>query len=370
MPKFHRLSITKYAVSQNILVIVALLTLALPGESAPVVNTSKTTVDARPRPSLATLQFHPRVVSNSKYTYVNNGENLDHTLQKLSAKSGNFRLDEEIVDDAGLISIRLFYLGKPIFDKHLPKWRGLCEDSYTLIDPLNNISCNKAPVFRDINGDGIAEMILINDSGSAHGPVEQTIYQIQPRAQPLHKLSQATLQSPEYVDLEKNGTFSIMVYDQAFAYWKNSAYCDFAPPLVVLSLKGNTWVPNAKLMAKAAPNKVEFEKVIHELNNTLAPCDKLTSGKTRAITPDVWNAMTKLVYEGNAESAREILDRLYTSGTTLILTVNNPDELKSPKGMPKLSRDQFWKDFWDNVKKSEYAKTLLEMNNHKVMQAG
>jgi hypothetical protein len=52
------------------------------------------------------------------------------------------------------------------------------------------------------------------------------------------------------------------------------------------------------------------------------------------------------------------------------LTVNNPDELKSPKGMPKLSRDQFWKDFWDNVKKSEYAKTLLEMNNHKVMQAG
>jgi hypothetical protein len=178
----------------------------------------------------------------------------------------------------------------------------------------------------------------------------------------------AKLQSHALIDSDHNGIYNLVIDDQTFAYWKGSAYCDYSPTAVVLSLKGSSWVANARLMKEPPPSKAAFDKVIKELNTQLAPCDKLTQPHTRAITPPVWNAMKGFVYGGNAEYAKTILDRLYPPGTSLVLAVNNFDDLKSNKGLTKLSRDQFWKDFCQNVKKSEYAKALLGMDTHRVMQ--
>jgi hypothetical protein len=177
------------------------------------------------------------------------------------------------------------------------------------------------------------------------------------------------MQSPAFIDSEHSGIYNLVIDDQTFAYWKGSAYCNYSPTPVVLSLKGSSWVPNPRLMAKPAPKKAEFDKVINELNTQLAPGDKLTKPKTRAVTPPVWNAMKEFVYGGNADSAKAIMDRLYPPGTTLVLSVNSWDDLKSANGLTKLSRQQFWKDFCDNVKKSTYAKTLLEMDVHQTLQA-
>jgi hypothetical protein len=319
--------------------------------------------------SKGTLQFHPKLVSTSNYVFNNCGEELNHKLQSFSSTCGDYKLQTQIVDDSGLISIRLFYKGKQVLYRHLPKWSGLCEASFDLTDPRTSESCNTAPVFRDINGDGIPEIILSEDSGSAHGPMKLTIYQIKPSTAPLPMLCQATLQSPTFSGPDENGTYRVNVYDQAFSYWKDSAYCDFAPPTVVLSLQGHAFVPNAKLMIEPPPKEAEFQSVIAHLNKELADADKLTKPGTRAVRPAVWNAMNEYVYSGRAEWAKKILDRLYPEGTTLIMTVNNVDELKDPKAMPKLSRKQFWKDFCDTVKHSEYAKVLLQLDTTKAMQS-
>jgi hypothetical protein len=357
-----------FAINSAVVPAAIMCALFVPYKSAQAGDGNKL-LAAAPNASKSVLQFRLHLVSTTKYVYNNDGEILDHKLQKVTAKNGDFQLDEEIVDDNGLISIRLSYKGKSILSKQLPRWKGLCEDSFVMIDPLKNESCNKSPVFRDINGDGIPEMILVMDSGSAHGTVDQTIYQIRSDTKPLHELCHATLQSPAFLDSEHNGIYNLVIDDQTFAYWKDSAYCDYSPTYVVLSLKGSTWVPNARLMTEPPPNKANFEKIIQELDAKLAPFDKLSQSKTRAITPPVWSCMTQYVYSGNADLAKAVMNRLYPTGTTLVVAANGPENLKAATGVSRLSREQFWKDFCDNVKKSEYAKTLLGMDTHKILQS-
>lgn len=349
------------------LALVLLLAPPLPFEGARAADDHLLLASA-PKTSGPVLRFHLHTVSKTKYVYNNDGEILDHTLETFRAKNGDFQLEEVIVDDIGLISIRLSYKGKTILSKQLPRWQGLLEASYLIIDPLSNDRWTRDPIFRDINGDGAIEIILVNDSGSPHGTVDQSIYQMRRAPVSVRELCHATLQSPALIDSDHNGIYNLVIDDQTFAYWKGSAYCDYSPTTVVLSLKGSSWVANSRLMKEAPPKKSRFDKDIAELNAGLAPYDKLTKPQTRALTPPVWNAMKGYVYGGNAEYARATLDRLYPPGTSLILANNKWDDVKSQEGLTRLSREQFWKDFCDTVKKSEYAQALLAMDTHKIMQ--
>lgn len=292
----------------------------------------------------------PEVISSKPYQYNNDGTILDHTLLKQKTKLGKYELYQEIVDLGGLVVVKLSLNGKVLLDKKLPQWKGLCEPHFGIADPLGDDGTKK-PVARDINNDGIPELIVYYLDESAHGPVKYTIYQLDGKPN-LKVLFDGEFTSGDFKDVDNDGIFEVVERDNNFEGFYDTASVETLFPSVVLAWDGKTYKPSAKLMKKKAPSTAELQKMIDEAKAKIKESSRGVKAKPGAsiITPDVWNKMIELIYSGNTSSAKEFLARMYPSGNLMVVVI--------PERPVVVSRDNFWKAFVDHAKKSKWASAL------------
>jgi hypothetical protein len=291
----------------------------------------------------------------SKYFTEGIGEQLEHDLTVQSGKFGQFDLFEELVQGC-LVHLKLSSGGKVVFEKELPRWEGLCEPHFAVIDPTVEGPVDAKPVARDINKDGLPELILLKIyEGSSTSADECFIYQLS--GDKVREIYRTTQVQPHFKDIDGDGAFEMIVTDTNFVGWNGAANCEGGNGKVVLSWDGTTYMPSAKLMAKPAPTAQSMQKLV----KTLQPKVKTLSSKcrpgTKGISAAVWKEMVGLVYDGNGKSAQSLLEELYPGNTKLVLA--NPDGI--PTGKP-MTRHQFWSTFVSQMGKSSFAATLKQLN--------
>lgn len=291
---------------------------------------------------------NPTVISKQPYHYKFGEETLDHTLLKQKAKLGSYELYEEICDSGGLVTVKLSLDGKVLLDKKLRRWQGLCEPHFSITDPLGGDGTQK-PVARDINKDGIPELIVWYVDESAHGPSDLTIYQLDGKPV-LKSLFKGSFVSGNFQDVDNDGAFEIIERDNVFEGFYNAASVQTRFPEVTLAWDGTTYKPSAKLMKQKAPTEAEMNAMIAESEKAIKSdfaSTKVPAG-SKVIAPGVWNNMIKLVYTGNTKAAKQLLERMYPSGKLAVVTI--PDQVEKV-----MTRDEFWNAFVAQLKKSKWV---------------
>ncbi len=286
----------------------------------------------------------PKVISKEKYDYNNDGEILNHTLTKQSVNLGNYTLYEEIVDEIGLIHFKVSLGGKVFLDKALPRWKGLNEASYSLIDPLKNDRCTMSPVAVDINGDGTPELFVAEDSGAARGPTEYRIYSLT-SAGPK-EIFHGSLLNPCFKDADSDGIFEIIVDDDIFEGWQDCSTAQSYFPQVMLQWNGSLYAPKA---LRKSPMSFDRKKEVARLESQIKSAGKPKPG-SKAISSEVFASLIKLTYAGQKDEAKALLQALYPNSTKLWISTK-PDQ--SP-----VTRDAFWKSFESQLSKGRYASAI------------
>lgn len=299
----------------------------------------------------------PKVLAKEKYVYDNAGEKLDHTILKQQAQLGKYTLYEEIVDDLGLIKLKLSLGDKVVLDKSLPRWQGLSESAYGLFDPVSGARCEMKPVARDINNDGIPELMVLKDDGSAQGAVEYTFYELDGSPQ-LRKIYEGHLPSANFKDTDGDGVFEITVNDSNLEGWHDAARVETYYIPITLAWDGKNYAPSAKYMKKKAPTPAELKALVNKLNADIKDRGYKAPAGSKVITTSAWGEMSRLVYSGNEKSAKALFDLMYPDSVGKLAVTTSASQYN---GGPKLqSRDQFWQEFMARLRKGPYASVLSQ----------
>lgn len=308
------------------------------------------------RPVVSVGGGAPKVIANEKYVYDNDGDKLDHTLLKQQAQLGKYTMYEEIVDDLGLIKIKLSLNNKVLLEKTLPRWKGLSEASYGLYDPVTNKTCEKKPVARDINGDGIPELIVLQDDGAARGNLIYTFYQLNGSPQ-LQQSYQTSWPGADFRDADGDGVYEVKIGDSTLEAWHDGSTAESYVIPIILAWDGKKYVASAKYMKRKAPTTAELKALVSKLEAEIKKSGYKAPAGSKVITSSVWGEMAWLVYSGNEQSAKALFDLMYPAATVKKLAPTTAGS--SYSGGAKLeTREQFWQEFMAKLKTSQYAAVL------------
>jgi hypothetical protein len=299
------------------------------------------------------IVFKTHFVKRIDYVYNNDGERLQHHINFFHGTGGGYDIDEQLIDSGGIICLKISKNGKTVIKKELPRWCGLSEDSYMILDPTKDTT-DKQIVFRDINKDGKPELILLYDNGSNHGNTGCFIFQFD-GSRPAKEIYKADLPFPKFEDIDKDGKYEIVLTDNTFSYWKDSAYCQYGGERVVLALQGGTYKASTKYTFASAPSVSKFNSIVQEMKRETIKYKSKCKPGTEVMTPDTWKPLISLIYSGNVSTAKRILQTVYP-GNTLLIVTPNPDCIKDT---PTETKMHFWQEMVKQAKTSLYAKYLF-----------
>lgn len=301
--------------------------------------------------------FHCKVKERKTYTVKPLEDEISHDLEIRTGEYAPYKLYMELVDDCPVL-IRLSMNNKLVLEKSLPRWQGLCEPHFAFIDAAGGKAVNAEPAVCDIDGDGKPELIIeeVSEAGG-HPPSKLAIYSLDGRPT-LRQTYSGELVEPAFKDVDKDGKYEILVGDEIFAYWLDSAGCQSVFPKIALAYDGSGYKPSVKHTKGAPLTKQAQDKTVAELSKTLAKFKKKMRPGTNVIVPEVWIELIDRVYSGNAASAKDLLSRLYPGAVKLIVATT--DEI--PANATSMTKAAFWSQLCAQVKKSKYAAVISAAN--------
>lgn len=216
------------------------------------------------------------------------------------------------------------------------------------VDPYEPDIADETPVARDINGDGIPELILLDVADDAHACATCVIFALSDHGPKLELNHEFNESRPSFKDLNHDGRLEIVAEDTNYIGW-NCCVPGSPQPRVALAWNGKTWVASAKFMAAPQPSAKDLDKIVRELKKDLPE-------NAEYINPDVWGKMLDLIYSGNAPAAHELLKRMWTGNAILDIygAYRRPYSVRY--------RERFWTDLVEHVKESQYLPVLRELN--------
>lgn len=141
-------------------------------------------------------------------------------------------------------------------------------------------------------------------------------------------------------------------------------------PRVDMVWNGKTYLPSADSMRWNPRYGSDIHDLFHLYTKTLRQSyDAIPGAKSAPLTPIVISRIYELIYQGNAEDARKLLDSVYPHYHYLRVHIPfdfyfdskamDPD----PHAMRLLTKDQAWKQIINYLQKnSAYLPTLKELN--------
>lgn len=165
------------------------------------------------------------------------------------------------------------------------------------------------------------------------------VFQITPDLRPVDTIV-GEYEHPEFVDLDGDGQFEVLVKDWTFAYWKN-AFSTSPAPAVILAFDGERFrlAPEYMLRERPTPSQLETlaQDVLHD--PLWAPYAEDQSGLLGP-PPKLWHVMLDLIYSGHWDLAFDFLD------------ISWPDDVPG--------KEQFIETFLAQLKRSRYWEEIVE----------
>lgn len=194
---------------------------------------------------------------------------------------------------------------------------------------------------RDLNENGIPELVFYGWSGGAHCCHTGYIIELSKPMKVLLDLN--TGSSPiDLIDKNQDGIVEIVLGDSAFNYW-NSSHATSPMPEVVLSYnkeKGQ-YIVNTELMRKQAPSQKEIETMAANIDQGCWKegyiCSQPRSQQSRV----PWSYALDLIYSGNAKEARQYIDLAWHDNETFE------------------SKEDFWDELYEKMSSSEFFDGLF-----------
>jgi hypothetical protein len=195
-------------------------------------------------------------------------------------------------------------------------------------DSIKNADDLKNKAIKDINNDGIPELVIKGYSGGAHCCSHLYIVELNNPISILLDLETGDW-GTQFEDLNNDGVYEISTKEDVFTYWHTSFAASPAPD-VVLSFRDGKYKADPKYMRKSAPTDAEIKTQAGSVESW-----------SSAQGPEVaWEYAIKLIYSGNIASARKYVD----------LCWQNNAEFES--------KNKFWEDLFDTIKNSPYYDDL------------
>ncbi len=309
----------------------------------------------------ASVSFSTRVSGRKKYVVKPFDEEISHELVMQTGEMPPYKLYMELVDNSPVL-IRLSTEAKVLLSKSLPRWQGLCEPHYDILDPLKNGTCNDNPVATDIDGDGLPELVIAeNGEAGGHPPLKVSIYRLD-GSPSLKKTYENDVIEPSFKDVDKDGKLEILVGDDTVAYWQGSAGFQSVYPKIALAFDGKTYQASAMLTKTPTTSMSEQNKLYASLTKELAAYGQAGGPNCKVISPAIWNRFIELIYTGNAECAKSLLSRLYPGAVKLTSVTTEPGTPIAADAV-RMTKATFWSMLCSQVKKSKYAAVLAAMNS-------
>ena len=161
---------------------------------------------------------------------------------------------------------------------------------------------------RDINGDGVADLVVDEWSGGAHCCYETTIYSLEQRPRPLLSLQAGNCGPGELLDLDGDGRLEVVTCDDRWA----ATYCPFAfspMPRVVFAYDVVTreYVPDTPRFARRSGD--QLAAAVSEAERAVRDIDIREPGREKCAV--LGPALTSM-YEGRVDDGVAIIRRVYT----------------------------------------------------------
>jgi hypothetical protein len=190
----------------------------------------------------------------------------------------------------------------------------------------------------DITGDGIANLVIRQWLGSAHGDSRHLVLEI--NGSVIRKIDVIDgLLSVELKDFNDDGIDEIAGLDKAYSYFGGDSFASSPIPLVVLSFDKNQgkFVPDKELMSKRPFSRDKLKELSLKYRE-----DTRWSKESRPPT-ELFAAMLELIYSGNENRAWELFDASW------------PDVSEIPK-------QQYRKSLEADMGKSPFYSVIAEWN--------
>ncbi len=204
------------------------------------------------------------------------------------------------------------------------------------------------PLTRDITGDGVQDLVLLDYTGGAHCCYRYSIFSLGKQFKKIADID-ARDSSVLFKDLDGDGVFELGLKDATFAYW-NTQFSQAPLPGVVLRFKDGKYLLARELMSMPAPQYAIVTARLKHVREEMKPSADDPAALTLA--PALWSFMLDLIYTGNGELAWKVFDEAWPDGT---------------KGWcldsGEITKDEFLRNFRKQLAESPYWAGIKELNH-------
>ncbi|MBY0357529.1 MAG: hypothetical protein K2W82_05960 [Candidatus Obscuribacterales bacterium] len=280
----------------------------------------------------------------------------DTTVQttKRSFKLGRYTIEQEIAGNT-VLTFKMIKNKDVLFNcaRFKNQEAILSGDGYRFIDPFAETASSSVldidmkPVAKDMNGDGIPELVFDYHTGKSHNTMIMSLYEVKPSM--IFNSGYV-----EFADLNHDRKPELLSA-QPLSYLGANA-----SPMLVLQWNGQAYAPSPLNVKK----NVDLDKIVSAVRLKKEAASKKVKMKPPGTESAeefqaVWSAMLDLIYSGNAKQARELLNCLYPGNKPIMIYDAN---LKNSK-IQKYSKDQLWNDFTSKISEESIYWSFLRRIN-------
>lgn len=191
---------------------------------------------------------------------------------------------------------------------------------------IENADDIKTKAIKDITGNNIPELILLDYSGGSHCCSHNYIVELSDPPSVLLDLETGN-RFITFKDLNHDKIMEIETYEDVFTYWYTS-YAGSPMPRVVLSIQDGVYKADPIFMRKLAPTDKAIQKNANAIKSW-----------SSAAGPDVaWKYAIDLIYSGNIKSAIKYVDLAWRD--------DEPGDFRA--------KENFWRELVDQIVNSPY----------------
>jgi hypothetical protein len=192
---------------------------------------------------------------------------------------------------------------------------------------------------KDINGNGIPDLVICEYSGGAHCCFSYYIFEMGKRFKETAYFYMKDSQL-NFRDTDRDGKLELFGVDATFANWHACSACSPMPG-IALRYQGITYVIAADLMSKPAPPARTLQAKIRKIRTS-----RDWENGIDEYPPELWGTMLDLIYSGHADMARDFFDKAW------------PEHIKG--------KEAFFREFRTTLKSSPFWPGIREMNKGKI----
>jgi hypothetical protein len=208
------------------------------------------------------------------------------------------------------------------------------------VGSLPNSNKPPIPLGTDITGDRRPNLVLGQWTGGVHGLFRFHVFELGEEPVFLQTLEAGHGDLSGFENLDDDPSLEISFHDWTFAYW-HASFAQSPAPTIILDWDGREWILSEELMRRPAPVAAKLTHCAREIRDL--PGWKRDPQTAAFPPPQLWAGMLDLIYSGNLESAKSLLDQAWPQGVS--------------------GKDAFWSEFLAKLHTSPYWPALAALQN-------